>query len=212
MKVEYKKGDSVTLKDGSKWHVIKDSSSSSASVTLLSDYNLNSDATYNTSCGKDINNTTNCAPQVFDLENNRPQSSNSYCLLAENGCNIYEQNGSGVLKDSTVKTWLDTVYLPLLKQSLTNANGNLESLSVSLPTMEELALADNQTFEQNQITFNASFLTTTNYWTKTASTINSAYVWNVVGEYNNSYVQNASENTKTGVRPVVVVSKENINR
>lgn len=212
LKVEYKKGDSVTLKDGSKWHVIKDSSSSSASVTLLSDYNLNSDATYNTSCGKDINNTTNCAPQVFDLENNRPQSSNSYCLLAENGCNIYEQNGSGVLKDSTVKTWLDTVYLPLLKQSLTNANGNLESLSVSLPTMEELALADNQTFEQNQITFNASFLTTTNYWTKTASTINSAYVWNVVGEYNNSYVQNASENTKTGVRPVVVVSKENINR
>ena len=34
-----------------------------------------------------------------------------------------------------IKTWLDTVYLPLLKQSLTNANGNLESLSVSLPTM-----------------------------------------------------------------------------
>lgn len=207
---EYKIGQSVTLKDGSKWHVLENSSTNSATVTLLSDHNLNTDGTYNTECGKDINNVTTCSPQVFDVENNRLSENNSYCALPEYGCNQYSQNGSSVIKDSTIKTWIDSTYLPLLKQSLTNASGNLESLNVTLPTMEQLATADSQTFNQNQLTFKADWLTTTSYWTKTASNLNSAYVWSIVGEYNNSYVQYANSNNQSGIRPVIVISKDNI--
>ena len=207
---EYTIGQSVTLKDGSKWHVLENSSNSSATVTLLSDYNLNTDGTYNTACSKDINSTTSCSPQAFDIENNRLTENNSYCTEPEYGCNQYEQNGSTVITDSSSKNWLENTYLPLLKQSLVNAGGTTESLNATLPTMEQLAQADGQTFNQNQITFNYDWLTTTSYWTKTASVLNSSYVWNVVGEYNNSYIQYANNTTQTGIRPVIVVSKQNI--
>lgn len=212
LKKEYEIGQSVTLKDGSSWHVLENSSNTNSMVTLLSDYNLNEDGTYNKGCGKDINNVVECGPKEFDTTDNRLQDFNSYCILPEYGCNQYEQNGSSVILDSSIKNWLDTTYFPALKQSLADAGGNIEGLVVSLPTMEQLAHADNQSFQQNQITFNSSWLTTTNYWTKTASNLNSSYVWNVVGEYNNSYVQYANNNTQSGVRPVVVVSKQNIKK
>lgn len=195
-------GDSITLNDGSKWHVLENSSMNNTTVKLLSDYNLNSDGTYNTTCD-----SKTCSPQVFDDANNRLEENNSYCNLADKGCNMYEANGSSVIKDSTVKTWLEEVYLPILKSTLTNN----EDLTVSLPTMEELAKADGQVFNQSQITFTSSWLTTTSYWTKTQSNINSSYVWGVVGDYNNSYVNYANNNTSFGIRPVIVVSKENIN-
>ena len=209
-KVEYIIGDSVTLKDGSKWHVLENSTSNQTTVTLLSDYNLNSDGSYDTTCGKDINSTVLCDAQVFDNANNRLTQNNSYCLTPENGCNMYSGNGSSVINDSTVKTWLDNAYVPLLKQSITLNNGTLEDIVVSLPTMEQLALADSQVFDQAQITFNSNWLTTTSYWTSTSSNLNTSYVWVVSGEYNNSNVQNASDNTQYGVRPVIVVSKSNI--
>lgn len=209
---EYKVGQSITLKDNSKWHVIENSSSSNTTVTLLSDYNLNTDGTYNTSCGKNINSTTICSPQVFDNENNRLTATNSYCTSPENGCNQYEQNGSSVITDSNIKLWLDNTYLPLLKTSLTSANGNLENLNVTLPTMEQLASADKQTFNQSQVTFTSPWLTTTSYWTKTASNLNTSYVWSVVGDYSNSYVQYANANNQSGVRPVITVTKANINK
>lgn len=206
----YEIGTSVTLKDGSKWRVLESSSSNNTTVTLLSDYNLNSDGTYNTTCGKNINSTTVCSPQVFDTENIRLTENNSYCTSPENGCNMYSSNGTTVIKDSIVKTWLETTYLTSLKTSLTTNGGTVEDLTVTLPTMEQLAKADNQTFNQSQITFTKEWLTNTSYWTKTQSTINSSYVWNVVGDNNNSYVEYANATTTTGVRPVIVTSKSNI--
>lgn len=210
LKTEYSIGQSVTLKDGSKWHVLENSGTNNATVTLLSDYNLTSTGSYNDSCSKDINNTSVCSSQVFDTESVRLTGNNSYCVTPENGCNMYSQNGSSVITDSTVKTWLNEIYTPLLKQSLTLNSGTLEGLSVTLPTMEQLAKADSQEFQQVQIIFNSSWITTTSYWTKTASNLNSSYVWGVVGEYNNSYVQNANNTTSYGVRPVIVTSKINI--
>lgn len=205
MKLEYNVGTSVTLKDGSKWHVLEKSDASSTTVTLLSDYNLTSDGSYDTECT-----TTICSPQVFDLENNRLTENNSYCLTPETGCNMFSQNSSTVIKDSTIKTWLDSTYLPILKSSLTTAGGNIEDLVVSLPTMEQLAKADDQEFNQNQITFNKDWITSTSYWTKTASNLNSSYVWTVVGEYKNSYFKYANDTTTSGIRPVIVTSKTNI--
>lgn len=206
----YEVGTGVTLKDGSKWHVLERSTESDTNVVLMSDYNLNSDGTYNTACGKNVNNTVICSPQAFDIENNRLTDTNSYCLLPETGCNMYASNGSTVIKDSTVKTWLETTYYPVLKTSLESNGGTLENLTVTLPSMEQLAKADGQTFNQTQITFSKDWLTTTTYWTKTASTQNSSYVWNVVGDYNNSYIQYANDITTSGIRPVITTSKTNI--
>lgn len=210
LKNQYTIGQIVTLKDNSKWRVLENSSVTSSTVTLLSEYNLNLDGTYNTTCGKNINNTTTCSPQAFDIENSRLTETNSYCVQPEYGCNQYESNGSTVIVNSSAKNFLNNIYLPILKQSLANTGGNLESLSVNLPTMEQLAKADNQTFNQSQITFNTDWLITTSYWTKTASNLNSSYVWNVVADYNNSYVQYANNATQSGIRPVIVVSKQNI--
>lgn len=205
VKIEYNVGTSVTLKDGSKWHVLEKSDVNSTVVTLLSDYNLTNEGSYDTGCT-----TTICSPQAFDIENNRLTENNSYCLTPETGCNMYSQNSSTVIKDSSIKTWLDTTYVPLLKDSLTDAQGTVDDLVVSLPTMEQLALADGQEFNQNQIVFNKDWLTSTSYWTKTASNLNSSYVWSVVGEYKNSYVQYANDVTLSGVRPVIITSKTNI--
>lgn len=209
---EYSIGQEITLKDGSKWHVLENSSSTSSTVTLLADYNLNDDGTYNTTCGKSINNTTTCSPIAFDVEKTRLTVNNSYCDLPETGCNMYSQNGNTVTIDSSIKTWLEQIYYQKLKDSLTTNNGTVESLTVTLPTMEQLAKVDNITFNQNQVTFVSDFLTTTSYWTQTPSTLNSSYVWSVVGEYNNSYIQYANENTKSGVRPVITTSKLNIQK
>ncbi len=207
---EYKIGDSVTLKDGSKWHVLQDSASNQTTVTLLSDYNLNFDGTYDNTCGANLDGMYECSVQVFDAANNRLTENNSYCLTPENGCNVYNSNSTTVISDSTVKLWLDNTYTPLLRQSLTLNDGTLEDLVVSLPTMQQLANADSQVFDQAQITFNSSWLTTTSYWTSTPSNLNSSYVWGVSGRYNNSNVQYANDNTQFGVRPVVVISKTNI--
>jgi len=206
----YSVGTEVNLVDGSSWYVLENSSSNDTNVTLLSKYNLNNDGTYNTSCGKNINSTTACSPQVFDLENNRLKENNSYCDLVEYGCNMYGKNGSSVIVDSTIKTWLEDTYYNKLKSSLSSNDGTVEDLIVTLPSMEQLAKADNQEFNQSQITFGKSWITNTSYWTKTASNLNSSYVWSVVGENNNSYVKYANDNATTGVRPVITTSKLNI--
>lgn len=206
----YSIGQQVTLVDNSSWYVLENSSSTDTDVVLISSYNLNTDGTYNTECGKSINSTTICSPQVFDLENSRLTENNSYCDLAETGCNMYSQNGSSVIYDSTIKTWLEQTYYPLLKESLKNSNGNVDDLTVTLPSMEQLAKADTQTFNQSQITFSKSWLTNTSYWTKTASNLNSTYVWSVVGENDNSYINYANSDNSAGVRPVITTSKLNI--
>lgn len=206
----YSVGQEVTLVDGSSWYVLENSSSTDTNVVLMSKYNLNTDGTYNTECGKDINSTTICSPQVFDLENSRLEENNSYCNLAETGCNMYSKNGSTVIYDSTVKTWLEGTYYPILKASLKDNNGTTEDLTVTLPSMEQLAKADNQEFSQSQVTFTKEWITNTSYWTKTASNSNSTYVWSVVGENDNSYIKYANDNSSAGVRPVITTTKLNI--
>ena len=165
---------------------------------------------YDTSCGKAINSTTACSPIVFDAANER---TDSYCKNSVNGCNMFSKNNSVVLKDSTIKTWLETNYVPKIRTSLANTNGGtIENLTVSLPSMEEIATADGKTF--NQAIFSQdisnSYLTTTNYWTKTASNTNSSYVWYIAGNNNKNAVEYANNNSQIGIRPVITTSKLNI--
>ncbi len=200
---EYTIGQTVTLNDDSAWHVLENSSAESMTVTLLSDFNLDINGNY---CKEE-----NCFTQVFDQANIRLTENNSYCITPENGCNMYNQNGSSVIYDSTIKQWLETNYLPKLQQSIKDASGTVEGLTVSLPTMEQLAIANNNVeFHQTLITFEANpWLCTTSYWTRTPFNKDTSSVWVVDSKRQNSYVQYASNNT-IGVRPVIVTSKQNI--
>lgn len=207
LKTTYSVGNRVILKDGSSWYVLKDSSKTSSTVTLLSQYNLITEGEniggYNTSCA-----TATCSPLAFDAANER---NDAYCNDPTNGCNMYMKNGGSVIKDSTIKTWLETNYVPKLKTSLENATGGtLEGLSVTIPSMEDIAKADGKTF--NQAIFNdnltKSFLKGTNYWTKTAAKTNTSYVWYVADT--NINVAYASNITDIGIRPMITTSKLNI--
>lgn len=200
----YNIGDSVTLVDGSHWHVLENSGNTTTMVKLLSDYNLNSDGTYCTS--------GSCATLAFDTANTRLTSNNSYCTTPENGCNFYEKNGSTVISDSTIKTWLETNYKPKIISSLTSATGgSTEDLTVSIPSVEEIALADSQNFNQAvlNLTDSKNYLATTSYWTKTAHNNSSSQVW-YVNSNKTTQLQQANNDATVGIRPVIKVSKVNI--
>ena len=190
---KYNIGDAVTLLDNSEWHVIKTAGKNSATVTLL----------------KDANVTT----RAFDTENLRPSTTNSYCTNDAYGCNIYDNNGSTTIKDSSIKEWLETEYLNSLKTAITGANGTVEDLTVSLPSMEELAVANknsNKKFNQAIFEFDQNYLKSTSYWTKTPVNGNdSSYVWYVNGSTGKSQAAYAND-TSIGVRPVIVTSKLNL--
>lgn len=197
----YSVGDSVRLVDGSRWHVLEPANSNTTTVTLLSDYNLNSDGTYCTegTCG------------TFAFDTGRVSDVNTYCDNSDNGCNMYEKNGSSVVTDSTLKTWLEENYVSKLESAITNANGTLDDLVVTIPSMEQIAKADYQSFDQDVVTVtNNNFLVTSTYWTKTAYSDNSYSVWYVKQSTNKNDLINASNSTTVGIRPVITVSKLDI--
>ena len=208
----YHAGDSVTLADNSHWHVLKEAKNSSSIVTLISDYNLNSNGTFCTS--------GTCSTYAFDtvaenqgvLTPSRPTATNSYCVDQDNGCNMYNKNGNTVIQDSTIKTWLQNTYLPILKGNITNSGMNgvtLEDLTVSLPSMEDLATADGKTFDQHILTLDSTYLNNSVYWTKTASNISTSAVW-YVGANGTTAVKNAKDNNSVGIRVVITTSKLNL--
>ena len=197
----YSIGDSVRLVDGSRWHVLSPADNNGTMVTLLSDYTLNSGIAFDTVTTDSSTNTT--TP-------NRDSTLNTYCTDLEHGCNMYEKNNSTVVADSSLKTWLETTYKPVLENSLTTANGTLEDLVVSIPSMDQIAKADYKTFDQSvvQIT-NSNFLTTSSYWTRTHYSGNTSSVWYISQTTNQSDLIYANNNT-IGVRPVITVSKLNV--
>lgn len=184
---QYAVGESVTLIDGSKWHVLENANSESTTVTLLSDYNLNSDAVY---CTNDT-----CDTIAFD----------------SNNISQYQKNGSTAVNDSTIKTWLETNYLPKLETAITTANGTVDDLVVTLPTMYQIANANSKDFDQSIVSFDSnSFVVTSTYWTKTPYDQNTYSVWYVKQSTTKNDLINANDSTKVGVRPVITVSKLNV--
>lgn len=120
---------------------------------------------------------------------------NSECTT----CNVYN--------DATIKTLLDT-YTQNLKTSITNASGTLEDLTVSIPTMEQIAKAAGVQFNQNVVQIPSGYLTSSSYWTKTAYSENGTSVWYINGNSNQNDLKNAT--STSGVRPVITVSKLDI--
>ena len=192
----YSVGDSVRLLDGSRWHVLEPSDSNTTTVVLMSDYNLNEDGSYCT--------TGTCSTFAFDSGNR----TSDYCTDATNGCNKYAKNGSTVLDDSSIKTWLEGTYKPILESAITTNEGTLEDLTVTLPTMGQIAKADYKTFNQSVLEVtNTSFLVTSTYWTKTEYNNNSSSVWYMKQDNNKNDLIYANNSTTVGIRPVITVSK-----
>ena len=209
----YKIGDSVTLKDGSTWHVIEASDSNTETVTLFADKNLKNDAS-----GWTI--TESEYAIAFDEANARTTEKNSYCTTPNTGCNIYAANGSTVTEDSTIKKFIDSSVTTYINNSLTSAGG-IAINSVRLMTTDEICnvinSVDNNNCEPGTIDFLNTlyknvpeWLYSTYYWTMTPNSSNS---YNLYRINTNSGLNNnglASSDTNRGVRPILVTSKSNI--
>lgn len=181
----YNVGEEITLIDGSKWHVLEDSSADQENIVLLSDYNLNSDGSYNVECGRDINSTYTCSTIAFDDDNT----------------NDYDESDS-----NNVGYFIKNIYEPLVIESLPGTT------YVSLPTAMQIVEADFQTFNQGSISLNNLWLLTTNYWTKTISTATSStsFLWHVIGGDANINHHSANVSDFDGIRPVIITLKSNI--
>jgi len=186
-------GTAVTAKDGSKWHVLEASAAGTETVVLLSDYNLNSDGTYNTSCqGVTGNNVSyQCSPMVFDPNNTA----------------TYDENDS-----NNIGYFIKNTYTPLVIATLP------QTTNVTLPTAIQLASADGKTFADSitsfkSITIDSTWLKTTNYWTKTAVVSTPSNAWVLFGSYTASHLNSYSSSyspTFFGARPVITTPKSNL--
>ena len=209
----YKIGNSVTLKDGTTWHVIESSDSNTETVTLFADQNIKNDAS---------GWTTEQSEYViaFDKANARTTEKNSYCTRPEYGCNIYAANGSIVTEDSTIKKFIDSDVTTYINNSLTSASGT-EINSVRLITTDEICNIINNVDSSNACKADESVILTemyTNvptwlysiyYWTMSPSTSDSSGVYrvNITGDLRDN---SARIDSVYGVRPVIITLKSNI--
>lgn len=177
-------GTSVETIDGSKWHVLENSDSSSSYVTLLSDYNLNSDGSYNTECGIDINSTYACSPMSFDPDNT----------------NIYDETDA-----NNIGYFIKNTYAPKVKL--------IETSNITLPTATQIALVDNKTVNEDVlqiITLSSNWLLTTNYWTRSAMTAANVSAWSVGSDVSQLRWDLAHYSYPFGARPVITTLKSNL--
>lgn len=108
--IVFKRGDSVTLVDGTEWEVVKDSGSDSELVTLVSVYHASSSGT--------IQNSDN---------------GNIYTIAFDSsGSNMYDPTSK-----TNVGYFLENTVAPALKNSINNAGGDATGLDVRLLTVEE---------------------------------------------------------------------------
>ena len=209
----YKIGDSVTLKDGSTWHVIEASDSNTETVTLFADKNIKNDAS-----GWTI--TESEYAIAFDEANARTTEKNSYCTTPNTGCNIYAANGSTVTEDSTIKKFIDSSVTTYINNSLTSAGGTKIN-SIRLITTSEICNIINNASSQNNCDPTATGVLLTNfidtpewlystyYWTMTQISDNCQYVIILT---NNGYLNkhSSSYTVHPGARPIIVTLKSNI--
>lgn len=152
-------------------------------VVLLSDYNLNSDGTYNTSCGRDINGNFNCSTMAFDSNNTQ----------------TYDENDS-----NNIGYFIKNTYTLNVTKLL------FETKNITLPTAFQIAVADNQTFNYSDLKITNDWLLTTNYWTITKFTTNTYGVWIIYGINSALNGSGGSDDINYGARPVITTLKTNL--
>ncbi len=209
----YNIGDSVTLKDGSKWYVIENSETSNDTVTLFASSNIKNDASgWTTEQSEYV--------IVFDEANARLPENNSYCTNPRFGCNMYAANGSTVREDSTIKKLLDNNVKTYINNSLTS-NGGTSINSIRLITVDEICNIINANDSNNNCSLSITgnlktnyanvpeWLYFTSYWTMTIkSDVLSVFYVNTNSTL--AFYYAGGTNTSYGARPVIVTNKSNI--
>jgi len=186
----YTIGQAVTLLDGSKYHVLENSSSKNSKVKLISDYNINASGYQDTKCtvtdfikGK-ITNTE----QLF------------YCSTM-----TYEQAVS-------------VLYGNFLTQLQTNLMKyeKIDNVEVKLPELKELKQALNIVENQQVLKtdlINSEWLTNLNFWSVTNNNQDINYNWTLSTDLTSvSLKQHSKDSRYFGLRPVIVIDKENIKK
>lgn len=82
--------------------------------------------------------------------------------------------------------------------------------NVTLPTADQIVLADGQIFNQADLNLTSSWLLTTAYWTRTSSNAVYFYVWLVNSEYSNLADTYSTVSNRFGARPVITTLKYNL--
>ncbi len=182
-------GDAVTAIDNSKWHVLENSDEDSSTVTLLSDYNLNSDGSYNTACQGTVDDSESfmCNLRQFSTSANEV---------------TYNEESEGNIGQFTKYT-----YMPLVRDALPGTS------LVTIPTAEQIANANNVVFSDGDMSnhdLSNSWLVSTDYWTKTPNSSIPVFVWLVSGYYSSLQYSTMPDAANAGLRPVITTLKSNL--
>lgn len=184
-KWDYTIGQAVTMRDGSKWHVLENSLASSDTVVLLSDYGINENGTYNTDCVEDQKYKGNyymCSTREFDYDST----------------SVYDEDDS-----NNIGYFIKNTYAPLVQASLPGTT------NVTLPTIEQILEADGQEYDNNSsYSLSSDWLLTNQYWINSAIYKNSNYT---VSTYSGNIYNSSSNNYSSYIaRPVITTLKSNI--
>ena len=188
---ELRVGDQVAGIDGSKWHVLESSKKETEMVTLLSDYNLNKDGSYNTSCYGQFREYRSgdftCSTMPFD-----PDGTTTYDESDENNIGYFIKN----------------TYAPLVTKNLPGTT------NITLPEISQIMAVEGKTVQLYSQDISTPWLLTTNYWTKTEYPGTSIYAksaYMVHGFYGFSRTSNVTDiSIAYGARPVITTYKTNL--
>ena len=189
----YNVGDSITLVDGTKWHVISYSGSDSNELTLFSDYFVKTDGTQYQSWDLGWINTdfggSDKYSGKFD-DGSRNNSNNTFCSAGNdyNGeklyCNAYSKVDGTLTKgklsgtvseDSYIKKYVDTKFLPNFINNLNNNKGLTSTINARLITIDEIASIEQLSLSEKNI-LNYKSLTTEEGSLKSLAKINTDWL------------------------------------
>lgn len=187
----YTFGQEVTLLDGTKYHVLEDSSSDSSKVKLISDYNINADG----------NQDTKCIISDFIKQKIKQEDQYLYCSTI-------------TLDDAN--TLLYWKFLENLQKNLKSYETRIDNIEVRLPEKDELQKAlninENIVIDKMNVS-NISWLVNLNFWTMTNNDKDINYNYTLSSDSTTlALKQYPKESKYFGLRPVIIIEKDNIKK
>lgn len=187
----YYMGQAVTLLDGSRYHVLENSLSSQSKIKLISDYNINTSGIQDSKC------------IITDYIKGKvnPEEQNYYCSTMN-----YEQ----------ATLVLYGKFLSQLQTNLKKYETTIDNVEVKLPELKEMIKVLNIQENQNVLKtdlINLEWLINLNFWTGTNNDHDINYNWTISTDLNTiSLKQHDIKSKYFGLRPVIVIDKENIKK
>lgn len=185
----YQVGQAVTLLDGSKYHVLESSDSTMSKVKLISDYNITQSGLQDVACT--ITDFINAKIETVDQS--------LYC---------------STMNYNDAATILYGNFLTNLQRNLKDYETKIDNVEVKMPEIQELkktiGITENQTLSKTSIS-DKSWLVNLNFWTMTNSDNDINYNWTLSSDKDQiSLKQHESSSNYFGLRPVIIIDKENI--